>query len=315
MQLIVHSRTRLADGILALELVAPDGAALPAFAAGAHIELQLAPELARSYSLANDPAERHRYVVAVQKDANGRGGSAWVHEHLRDGQCVRVDGPRNNFALVETAPDSVLVAGGIGITPLYCMIQRLEAIGKPWKLLYAARSRGNAAYLAEIKALEANRPGRVQLHFNDERNGRVPDLAAIVAAATQGAHLYCCGPTPMLDAFLAATKHLPEGNAHVEFFSAAHEAATDGGYVVELSRSGRRFTIPAGKTILSVLRDAKVDVDYSCEEGTCGACETRVLEGDIDHRDSYLTASEQRSGKKMMICCSGCRGGKLVLDL
>lgn len=315
MQLLIQSRTPVADGIIALELVAPDGAELPAFTAGAHIDLHLAPGLSRSYSLANDPAERHRYVVAVNRDANSRGGSAFVHDQLREGQRIDVAGPRNNFALAEDAADTVLIAGGIGITPLHSMIQRLETLGKPWRLFYGARSRAKCAYLDELERLARKHPGRIAIHLENEHDGKRLDIAAAVATATKDAHLYCCGPTPMLEAFLAACAGRPERQVHVEYFSAAHEAATAGGYVVELKRSGKRFQVPEGKSILQVLLAAKIDVDFSCEEGVCGSCETRVLEGEIDHRDSYLTAAEQRSGKKMMICCSGCKGARLVLDL
>ncbi len=315
MQLVIRSRSPIAQDILSLELAAPDGAPLPAFSAGAHIDLHLPSGLNRSYSLVNDPDERQRYLIAVQKEQDGRGGSAFVHEALKQGDVLEVTGPRNNFALVEDAQDVLLIAGGIGITPLYCMIQRLQRIGQPWRLFYAARSRARAAYLPELLALEAAAPGRVQLHFNDEHAGAVPNVAAAVASAPPDAHLYCCGPAPMLEAFLKAATDRPEAHVHVEYFSAAHEAATAGGFVVELARSQRRFHIPEGKTILAVLLDAGVNVDYSCEEGTCGTCETAVIEGEPDHRDSWLTPAERASGKTMMICCSGSRGARLVLDL
>ena len=315
MQLDIRARHLIAEDILSLELAAPDGAELPAFTAGAHIDLHLPNGLNRSYSLVNDPIERHRYVISVNREADGRGGSAFVHTRLQPGDTLEVTGPRNNFALVEDASEVLLIAGGIGITPLYCMIQRLERIGQPWQLFYAARSRNKAAYLSELLALETSNPGRVHLHFNDEHAGLPPHMAATVATASPDAHLYCCGPAPMLAAFLKATADRPQSFVHVEYFSAAHEAATQGGYTVELARSRRSFHIPEGKTILNVLLDAGVSVDYSCEEGTCGTCETPVLEGEPDHRDSWLTPAERASGKTMMICCSGSRGGKLVLDL
>jgi ferredoxin-NADP reductase len=315
MQLVVRSRTPIAQDILSLELALPDGAELPTFTAGAHIDLHLPNGLNRSYSLVNDPAERHRYVIAVNREIGGRGGSAFVHDVLKPGDAVEVTGPRNNFALVEDAPELLLIAGGIGITPLYCMIQRLERIGQPWRLFYAARSRDKAAYLPELHALEAAAPGCVRLYFNDEHAQRPPEMAAIVATTSPDAHLYCCGPAPMLAAFLDATSDRPESRIHVEYFSAAHEAATEGGYTVELARSGRSFHIPEGKTILNVLLEAGVNVDYSCEEGTCGTCETAVIEGEPDHRDSWLTPAERAAGKTMMICCSGSKSRKLVLDL
>lgn len=315
MQLVVRSRTTLADGIVAIELAAPDGGPLPPFCPGAHIDLKLGNGLSRSYSLVNDPAERERYVIAVNRDPNSRGGSVFVHDALQTGQVLEVDGPRNNFALIEDAPLVVLIAGGIGITPLYCMVQRLETLGRPWKLFYGARSRRNCAYLAELMALEEKSAGRVHVHFNDEHGGGVIDLPGAVATTPQDAHLYCCGPVPMLEAFLRATADRAEGRAHVEYFSASQDAAVEGGFTVELRRSGRSFVVPHGKSILHVLLEAGLDVSHSCQEGVCGSCETVVVEGEPDHRDAYLTPFEHRSGKKIMICCSGCKSGKLVLDL
>lgn len=314
MQLTVHALATEAEDILSIELTAPGGEALPAFTAGAHVDLHLGNGLVRSYSLVNDPAERHRYVVAVNKDPSSRGGSRYIHESLRVGHALEVSEPRNNFKLVEDAPLVVLVAGGIGITPLLCMIRRLEALGRRWQLFYSARSRAKCAYLHQVLALDEKSPGRVHLHFLDEAGG-VPDLAAWVADVPAQAHLYCCGPGAMLQAFEAACASRPPETVHVEYFSAQQAAATDGGFEVVLAKAQRSFRIDAGKTILQVLLDGGMDVPHACQEGVCGACQTKVIEGTPDHRDAFLTPREKSLGNTIMLCCSGSKSDRLVLDI
>jgi ferredoxin-NADP reductase len=315
MQLLVRSTAVVAEDILSLELVAPQGGPLVPFSAGAHIDLQLGNGCIRSYSLVNDSAERERYVVAVQKDPGSRGGSRYVHEQLRAGSLLEVGAPRNNFALAEDAPLSVFFAGGIGITPLWCMIQRLAALGRPWKLVYAVRSRRKCAYLPQIEALEAGEPGRVHLHIDEEQGGLPVDLAAAVAQVPAGAHLYCCGPAPMLKAFEQAAAARPAAQVHLEYFSATQEAAVAGGFEVKLARSQRAVRVAPGKSILQTLLDCGIAVSHACQEGVCGACQTTVLQGEPDHRDAYLSPQEKKSGKTMLLCCSGSKGDVLVLDL
>lgn len=315
MQLTIRSIAIPAEDIVALELEAPDGAALPPFTAGAHIDLRLAPGLVRSYSLLNDPAERTRYVVAVNRDPASRGGSRHVHEALRAGQTIDVSEPRNQFPLVEDAPLVVLVAGGIGITPLLAMIRRLAALNRPWRLFYSARSRARCAYVDAILALAERSQGTVELHIVDECNGRLPDMAAIVAGVPQEAHLYCCGPAAMLQAFELATATRPAGHAHVEYFLAQQAASLAGGYDVVLQRVRRTVRVEAGSSILDALLAGGIDVPHACKEGVCGACQTRVLEGTPDHRDAYLSPREKSRGDTIMLCCSGCSSGTLVLDL
>jgi ferredoxin-NADP reductase len=314
MQLIIRSKTAEAEDIVSLELVAPDGAALPAFTAGAHIDLSLGKGLVRSYSLVNDPAQTDRYVVAVNLDPASRGGSRCIHETLQAGQPVEVSAPRNHFPLVEDAPHVVLIAGGIGITPLLCMIRRLNALGRHWTLHYSARSRAKAAYLGALREL-AEPFGRLDFHFVNECGGRLPDLAALVGASPAGSHLYCCGPAPMLHAFEAAAAGRAAGTVHVEYFSAQQDAATAGGFEVMLARSGRSLRIQPGESILDALLADGVDVGHACKEGVCGACQTRVLEGVPDHRDAYLSPREKSAGDSIMLCCSGCSSETLVLDL
>jgi tetrachlorobenzoquinone reductase len=293
------------------ELVRPDGGALPAYEPGAHIDLHLPNGLIRQYSLINPEREPKSYTLGIKRDPASRGGSRYIHDELRVGRTLKISAPRNNFALNEGAAHVVLFAGGIGITPIWCMVQRLAALGRPWTLYYAARSRSDMAFLA---ALETMAPA--QFHFDDESVGRFLDVATLVAQAPKDAHLYCCGPTAMLGAFEAATKDWPREQVHIEYFTPKVLADDQkGGFVVELAKSGQEFVIPEGQTILQVLLDAGVDVDYSCELGICGACEQRVISGEPIHRDSILSEEEQASNTKVMICCAGCKSERLVLDL
>ncbi|HKI63548.1 MAG TPA: PDR/VanB family oxidoreductase [Burkholderiales bacterium] len=299
-----------APSILSYELRPVDGGELPAFTAGAHIDLTLPNGLVRSYSLVNPQSERHRYVIAVQKDRASRGGSKWLHENVRVGDILAVNGPRNNFALDLNAENSVFIAGGIGITPILCMIEQLRTTGREWRLLYCSRTRDETPFLDLLE-----KESRVQLNFDHEPGGKILDIAAVVKATPGRAHLYCCGPVPMLAAFEEATKKLPRERVHIEYFAAKEPPAVEGGFKVVLAKSGRELLVPPGKTILETLRDIGLDVPHSCTEGVCGTCETRVLEGVPDHRDVTLTEAERASNKTIMICCSGAKSEKLVLDL
>jgi len=353
LQARVRALAPIAPGIAGLELEpAGETDALPAFDPGAHVDLHLPNGLVRSYSLANPPHDhaRHgRYLLGIALDPASRGGSRYVHEQLRPGQTLPMGAPRNLFALDEQAPHSVLVAGGIGVTPLYCMQQALAAQGRSWRMIYAARSRREAAFAAELQAAAA--PGQLVLHFDDERGGP-PDLAALLAGAIDArhgdagaqygadAHYYCCGPAPMIAAFEQACAALGYCHVHVERFAPARPAATGAvsagaagatgaaeaagtaganapadGFDVVLARSGATLFVPAGKSILDALLDAGIAADYGCTQGVCGACETRVLEGEIEHLDDLLPPADRAAGRTMMICVSRCRGARLVLDL
>jgi vanillate O-demethylase ferredoxin subunit len=272
--------------------------------------MKLPNGIQRSYSLLNSPQERDRYVVAVQKDRMSRGGSKWIHQNLKPGEIVSVSGPRNNFPLNESAERSILIAGGIGITPMLCMIQKLKSLGKEWQLVFCARTKASAPFL-ETLARENN----VTLNFDKERGGTMLDLAAVIEQHGPKAHYYCCGPLPMLEAFERETKHLPRDQVHVEYFTAAEPPATEGGYKIVLAKSKREIEVLPGKTILDALNDAGIVIPYSCAEGICGTCETSVLEGIPDHRDRILTEAEKATNKKMLICCSGSKTDRLVLDL
>ena len=263
---------------------------------GAHISLMLPSGVDRQYSLTNYGTDLTKYVVGVKLDPNSRGGSLFMHNQLRVGTKISIEAPLNNFTLVEDAEHVVLVAGGIGITPIYCMAKRLIELGRSWELHYSTRSRVDAAFLKEFEQHE-----QVHFHFDDENEGKFLDVPGIVGKAPQNAHLYCCGPKPMLDAFEKASEGRPPDKIHVEYFTPKYEAADEGGFTVVLARSNKEITVPDGKTILQVVRDAGLDVPFSCEEGICGACETRVVEGIPDHRDSILTESEREQNATMMI--------------
>jgi len=316
LQVRVRSITWEAEGILSFDLrPMPPRHELPPFTAGSHIDVHLPNGMIRSYSLLGSQDERQRYLIGVNKDADSRGGSRYMHETLRAGDALTISAPRNNFALDESAPHSVFIAGGIGITPLWSMVRRLHALGRPWHLHYAARTRQNAAFVDALQALRAEGAGELHLSFDREPGGRMLDLPGIVAALPPDAHVYCCGPLPMLDAFEQATAALSPERVHVEYFAARESADTAGGYSVELARSGRVIAVEPGHTILDSLRDAGIEPPYSCCEGVCGTCEVRVLEGVPDHRDLVLSNAEKAANDRMMICCSGSRSARLVLDL
>jgi ferredoxin-NADP reductase len=312
----IHTIRFEADDVISIELrPVRGGEPFPGFDAGAHIDLHLPNGMIRNYSLCNASEERGRYVIGVLRDRASRGGSRCVHEQLRVGMRLPISAPRNNFPLREEAAHSVLIAGGIGITPILCMARRLKALGRSFEVMYFARSRESAAFVAELDALG------VQTHFHfDSEKGGPPDLRALLhkRAADAGTHYYACGPTVMLDAFEKLCAEFGHENAHIERFAAVEVAASADArttYTVELRKSGRVITITPEKSLLNTLLDAGVNVDYSCSEGVCGTCETRVLAGEPDHRDSVLSAKERAENKAMMICVSGCKSATLALDL
>ncbi len=287
-----------------------DRSPMPPVAPGAHIDIHLPNGVTRQYSLTTADGDPNVYVVGIKKNKASRGGSRYMHDSLKVGAVLEISGPRNNFPLEEKAEHTVLLAGGIGITPIWCMAQRLMKTGTSWEMHYCCRERSEMAFLDELAELP-----QVKIHIDAESNGKFLDILGIVSAAKAGSHFYCCGPLPMLNAFEAATKDLPPDFVHIEYFTAGKEAAMEGGYKVQLIRSGKEFVVPPGKTLLHVLRDAGIDVIYSCEEGLCGACETVVISGTPDHRDNILTEAEREASKTMMICCSGSKSELLILDV
>ncbi|MFI7234159.1 PDR/VanB family oxidoreductase [Streptomyces cyaneofuscatus] len=307
-RLLITERVPVAEGVVQLRL---EGPALPRWQPGAHLELVLPSGLVRQYSLCGDPGDPGTYTVATRLVEDGRGGSREVHEQLQEGAEIEVRGPRNRFPLVE-AEAYVFVAGGIGITPILPMLRSLAARGANWRLLYGGRSRASMPFLDEIEKLGAE-GGRVTVVAQDEAGH--PDTAAVLAGIAPGTAVYCCGPEPLMAAVTAA---LPEGcTLHLERFSAvtadAAGPADSAAFEVELHRSGRTVQVAAGQSVLAAVREELPHVSYSCEQGFCGTCQQRVLEGEIDHRDELLTDDER--GDSMLICVSRCRGGRLVLDL
>ncbi len=295
-----------------VELRAIDGAPLPPFTAGAHIDVMLGDDLIRQYSLWNDPADRERYCIAVLREPASRGGSDAVHA-LEQGQTLRIGKPRNSFPLVETAPRTLLIAGGIGITPLLAMAARLHAIGRPFTLHYAARSPAQAALLSQIE--QTAWVGNVSPHFAGRPRF---DSRAALAAAGPDAELYVCGPARLIDDVMASARALgwAEERLHVELFDATHAPDPDARpFDVELARSGRVLHIPPDRTVTDILAENGVKVVTSCRQGLCGSCATPVLEGEPEHHDRFLTDAERASGAVFTPCCSRARTAKLVLDL
>jgi ferredoxin-NADP reductase len=292
------------------ELARPDGAPLPAADPGAHIDLNLPNGMTRQYSLVIPQPLPDSYTLGIKRDPNSRGGSRYIFDKLKIGETLMISAPRNHFPLAAAATHHVLIAGGIGITPIYAMTRKLIADRASFDLHYAGRSRSQLAFLDDLASAPFSR-----IHCDDEHGGALLDLNGVVSQAPPESHFYCCGPTPMLEAFRAATAAIVPERVHFEYFSPQAEASKDGGFVVELARSGREVFIPPGQSILETLREAGLTLDSSCQEGICGVCETKVISGLPDHRDSVLSDHEHAANKSMMICCSGCKSERLVLDL
>ena len=304
-----------AIGICSYELARADGAALPAFSAGSHIDVTVPGGLTRQYSLCNDAAEQHRYRIAVLRDAASRGGSVAMHDALKEGDSVQISEPRNHFPLVH-AQKTVLFAGGIGVTPLLCMAQRLAAIGADFTLHYCTRSAERTAFRDEIAAspFAAN----VKFHFDDGDAGQKLDLAKEIARPQAGTHLYVCGPTGFIDWVVktAAQQGWPGEQVHLEYFGAAPQDTTgDQAFDVKIASSGAIYRIPADQTVVHALQEHGVEIMMSCEQGVCGTCITRVLEGECDHRDLYFTDEEKARNDQFTPCCSRAKSKLLVLDI
>ena len=315
---IVQMRWEATD-VVSFLLRAIDGTPLPMVAPGAHVDVHLSGDLMRSYSLSNGVADDGAYRLTVARDAKSTGGSTFMHDKLRVGQTLEISAPRNNFGLAEDAPFSTFLAGGIGVTPFVPMIRRINTLNGSWRLHYSVRTPDRAALLEELRALAADSAGRGEVlpNYDEVPGGRMLDLTQLVAQGPTGNHLYCCGPIGMLDAFRRACGDagIADERVHFEYFSSNVVVAAEGGFTVVLAKSGTEVVVNAGQTILHAVNDAGANVPFSCEEGVCGACETRVIEGVPDHRDMILTDSERAANKTMMICCSGAKSPRLVLEL
>lgn len=312
---VVVSRNNEALDICSYELASVDDSPLPCFSAGAHIDVHLPGGLIRQYSLCNHPEERHRYLIGVLKDPASRGGSQALHEQIQTGARLRISEPRNLFPLVHEARRSLLFAGGIGITPILCMAERLAHSGADFELHYCARSSERAAFVERLR--HSPFADRVCLHF-DEQPETALNAAKVLATPEGNVHLYVCGPGGFMQYILdsARAQGWPEDRLHREYFAAAPtDTSNDGSFSVKVSSTGQVFEVPADKNVVQVLESHGIEIAMSCEQGICGTCLTRVLEGVPDHRDMFLTEDEQALNDQFTPCCSRSKSPLLVLDI
>lgn len=309
---VVRKQT-IARDIHLFELRAPEGGALPPFTAGAHLPIQVPGGAMRQYSLCNDPQEADRYQIAVKREENGRGGSRRLVDEVAEGDTLMAGAPENLFALSEKARSFILVAGGIGITPMMAMVRQLQAEGlRKFKLYYFSRDPEGAAFLDELASDEL--AGQVVVHHDHGEPARSYDLWKIFEKVASGTHVYCCGPKGLMDSVRDMTGHWPDTAIHFESFGADTKPhADDKPFEVLLQRSGLRVEVGAKQTILDALRAVHVTVPSSCESGTCGSCKVHLLEGEADHRDLVLLPEEKAD--RVMVCVSRAKGNCLVLDL
>lgn len=316
LQVRVERKQQEAEDICSYELVSPDGAALPAFTAGAHIDVHLGSGLVRQYSLCNPPHERHRYLIGVLRDPSSRGGSKAMHEEVQAGAMLRISAPKNHFPLADSQR-SLLLAGGIGVTPILAMAEALSAQGAAFEMHYCARSPERTAFRQRIAA--APFAPQVHFHYDSGDAAQKLDLPALLARLDRQTHIYLCGPAGFIDHVKATAKahDWPQDQLHLEYFGAAAAPATEGDqpFEVKLASSGKVYAIPADSTVLRVLNDAGVFIPASCEQGVCGTCLTRVLDGVPDHRDLYLDEAEQAANDQFTPCCSRSKTATLLLDL
>lgn len=308
-------------GINSYELVSTDGEVLPETSAGSHLDVHLPGGLVRQYSLSGDPADRHRYTIAVLLETNGRGGSRLLHETLQVRNVVSVSSPRNNFALSSKARRHILVAAGIGITPLKAMVHELTARGEIYQLHYCARTPEHAAFRQELEELVSS--GCVHFYYDGGVPGAGLDLVNLLKQPQTGDHLYYCGPGGFMQACANASAHWPPGTVHSEYFAApvtqtngAESAAIDvasGSFVVEIASTGARVEVPPDRSIVEVLGDAGVEVQTSCISGLCGSCKVNFLSGTVDHRDFILSDDERETC--LTTCVSRATSPVLKLDL
>lgn len=313
LQVKVLRRREEAEGIASYELVREGGGALPPFSAGSHIDVHLPGGLVRQYSLCNDAHDATHYRIGVLRDAASRGGSIAMHEQVHEGDVLSISEPRNHFPL-HTAPHTLLLAGGIGITPLLCMAQRLAAIGTSFELHACNRSLTRSAFLDELRAFG----DRFHLHLDDGDAAQKLDLPAALKAAPAGSRIYVCGPGGFIDFVVntAKAQGWPAELIHLEYFGAAPQDTTgDRAFEVKIASTGKTYTIAADQTVTQALQAQGVDILVSCEQGVCGTCLTRVLEGECDHRDMYLTDEEKAANDQFTPCCSRAKSPLLVLDL
>ncbi len=320
LQLLVRQIRFEGKGINSYELVDPDGGDLPEFEAGAHIDVHLGQGLIRQYSLCNDPAERHRYVIAVLRDEGGRGGSKALHQNLKVQDIVRVSYPRNNFPLVTHAEKVILLAGGIGVTPLKSMAHSLDKRGVEYELHYCARDASCAAFHSEFKELLDG--GRLHYHLDGGDPAAGLEIDRLLRKPTQGTHVYYCGPGGFMKACAAATAHWPAGSVHFEHFKAPEQSVSSatmseeqaaGSFEVRIASTGQTVVVGIEQTIAEALQDAGVAIETSCCAGLCATCKVRYLEGEVVHNDFVL--GEDEKSEYLTVCVSRASSKLLVLDL
>ncbi len=309
----VVAKTEIAQGIFRFQLAHPTGAALPEFTAGAHLRVRVPNGSIRNYSLSNAPQERDRYVIAVKRDANGRGGSLSMADDVEVGDLLPVAAPQNEFELTERARQFIFVAGGIGITPILSMMRHLNAsTDTPFKLYYCTRNPELTAFLDELSGAEFS--NAVVIHHDFGNPADAYDFWPVFDKPSNGTHVYCCGPRPLMDSVQDMTGHWPPGTVHFESFGVDQSCFTENRpFSVTLSRSGKHLEVPAERSILEVLRANDIRAPSSCESGTCGSCRTHLIAGDVEHRDRVLREDEHHN--QIMICVSRAKNDVLVLDL
>jgi vanillate O-demethylase ferredoxin subunit len=312
----VAAKTQEAKDICTLELVAADGSVLPAFTAGSHIDVHIPGSLTRQYSLCNAPLETHRYVIGVLRDAASRGGSVAMHDAVQAGSELQISHPKNHFELAGEARRSLLLAGGIGVTPLLSMAEALSAQGAPFEMHYCSRSKERTAFVERIQSSAFG--AHVHLHFDDGDAAQKLDIPGLLSAPKIDQHLYVCGPKGFMDVVLNTAKAAgwPAAQLHSEFFAAEVQSLeSDGSFEVELSGSGQVVVVAKDQTVVQALVAAGVDVPTACEQGVCGTCLTRVVSGTPDHRDQYLTDDEHAANDQFLPCCSRSLSPRLVIAL
>lgn len=313
---LVEAIDKEAADIKSFVLASASGNELPRYTPGAHIDVHMGAALVRQYSLCGSPSDRSRYMIGVKREPQSRGGSEYMHEHIRVGDRIEISKPRNNFTLDETAGHTLLFAGGIGITPILAMADRLLLLGKSFELHYFGRSPEHTAFCGRLS--QPAFAGTVHMHYGLDADAVRTKLANLLRVHGNGTHLYLCGPKPFMDMIVAiATQTWPLEAIHLEYFAAdpAAPARSTNSFEVRLARSGHSYVIPEGKSILQVLQEKGLDVAYSCEEGVCGTCLTDVIEGAPDHRDYFLSPADRSANTKICLCVSRARSPFLVLDM
>ena len=311
----VLKKTREAEGIAGFEMARTDGALLPPFSAGSHIDVHVPGGLTRQYSLCNDQAEQHRYRIAVLRDPTSRGGSVGMHDAVKEGDEITISEPRNHFPLQQAA-HSLLFAGGIGVTPLLCMAQRLNSVGSDFKMHYCTRSADRTAFREEIAT--SGFADKVDFHFDAGESGQKLNLDVVLAKPEIGTHIYICGPGGFIDHVVttAQAKGWSKDQIHLEYFGAAsQDTSADGSFEVKIASTGKCYAVSKDQSIVEALKGHGIEILTSCEQGVCGTCITRVLHGEPEHRDMYFTDDEKTKNDQFTPCCSRSKSAVLVLDL